>query len=211
MFAVLTALTLNAAVTLSAIPGPPTAASCGTCTLTGRLLAQADAPLPPPPLPDLDAQDPSPGPDVPLATPERIKKLELEIDRLSSEIRGISTNWPTLYIVLGYGGYVLAVPGILAGGALLASGLLASTVSGVGEAATVLLLLGGAGMVVGLAGVAAIIYGFIQGNAVAEQARARRKELSEQRDALKRELQELRDRQPSAPARSGHMVTVFAF
>ena len=116
---------------------------------------------------------------------------------------------PVIWIVLGYGGYLLAVPGVIGGGALLATGLF-SSMSGF-SGATVLMMIGGAGMVIGLVGVAAIIFGFIQGNATVEQARARRRELSDQRDALKRELQELRQLQPPAPTNAGYMVTVFRF
>ncbi len=117
----------------------------------------------------------------------RIIELENRIDALNTEIRGINTNWPVGYTLLAYGGYVVAPSGIFGGGAALVYGLVFLSL-GDRTLGTALLVAGGVGLLVGLAAVAAIIYGFTRGKAVADDARARRDSLVEERLRLQREL-----------------------
>ncbi|MBX5484252.1 MAG: hypothetical protein IRZ16_20705 [Myxococcaceae bacterium] len=159
------------------------------------LLAQAD--LPAPPLPSTEVTSSA-------HTPQQ---LQLRIDELNREIRSIDVNWPTHLLIIGYAGYVLAPTCLLFGGGIALMGLLGLS-NGVGSAA--LVAVGAAVFLVGVAGVAAIVYAWTTGNAIQQEARRRRDALIREREAAEAELRALRSsRTDFAPP--GALVTLLTF
>lgn len=175
-------------------PGEPLFAACRGCSLlTGSSEAASSLRL--------------------VDSPREVE-LGHRIDDLNAQIRGINTNWPSGYIVLAYAGYVLAPGGIIGGGALLAYGLLFSSLDVATRSLGAAFIAAGAvGLVVGLAGVGAIIFALVRGTAVANEAKARRDGLIRERTELERELEILRSRTPQNPSTGGAttLIPVLAF
>ncbi len=143
----------------------------------------------------------------------RLLELENRVDELNREIRGINTNWPGGYIALAYVGYVVAPMGIIGGSSFLIYGLLLSSVEMTRSLGIALAAIGAGGLVLGLAGVGAIVFAVIRGTAVANEAKARRDVLVDERQGLERELDRLRGRTapPGANATFTGLVPVLAF
>lgn len=209
---------VSVVLTLSPVSAP--SASCDACGLTrptpsrvtserlaaapafrGVLVAQAE--LPPPPLPDSNVKANAGG-------SARELELQRKIDDLNHQARMIDTNWPPGYIALGYLGYVIAPSGVVMG----ASGMLLGFFylsQGLPNAALIVAISAGV-FAIGLAGVAMIVYAFVQGSAATDAAKKRREEIVEERQHVEEELRQLRNPSQAERARPAQtLVTVLTF